>query len=376
MKWRPHLLYALTCTFVVVLCELGWPFLVDTRTRLALAKALNASQAGNAVLTPQRVVLVSYHGGAKFWGVRPFMLHNKLRFCRNRGLSCFVDTSECQYLGRTDAITNWDRCKYELLLAAFNINTVATGAFWIDGDCWLFDRKSHDFDRLLALVRKTDIVIGRDRNNSMSARLTLHRKCDLGVNSGIFWVRRSKWTIAWLKTMVKRKGMWYDQCVINHDFIMVPKFRKHVRVLPFHESRMLQCRTRCWRHPELCCTQDSWLVHWPAHEPKDLFLRVWEQLLGFNLEPVMCWFERVVCLLLDKISNYCFLVTEKASGLDLLFVAIFVALGTVLIHRCLRVVLQVRPWGCKLIPGCCCRRFIASAAGQIYISLWDHNVVS
>lgn len=227
-------------------------------------------------------VLVSSHGGAKFWGVRLVLRWNKALFCKAEGLSCAIDWAV------PDESQHPMRAKYSRMLAALEAFPAASGVVWVDGDTWLWTPARQTFVELLQRAASWDMFFGRDMiPERFALPPTSTGVCNEGVNAGVFWVRQTQTSVEWLHFMfaqlVKERS---DQCVVNKLFASNSTFVQHASYAHVNDSGIFQCRMRCDFDDvpkSLCCTPDSWLVHWPAHDRNDLLLRILEQELGTTL---------------------------------------------------------------------------------------------
>jgi len=335
---------ALGCIVFLAFLQFGFgvAFLVGTPIRMTLFDDPLGQRWDEEAPAQHQIALVSHHEGTKFWGLRSRLVRNKQQFCRMGRLACFIDTSVLPSRNAADDLKNQDRYKYILLLSILDANRATVGAIWIDGATWLFGPERRDFDNLLALVPGNDIVIGRDRNFTGDRGFRQLPKdisgvCSGGVNSNVFWVRRSAWTMEWLRVMAERQGNWSDQCIVNRFYIDdVDSFRDHVLILPTAQTRFLQCRARCTVRA-LCCTHDSWLVSWPAHDGKDLLMRIWAREIGLDTQPVLSWLDRLVCVLPTSLSSLiaeCREAIGKPSIVDFMLAAVVIAMGSEIAWRC------------------------------------------
>lgn len=289
MKWVRGVVFhcckprPLVVTAIVSFCLLGF-------IRLVAESAYFQSSNTYLPVTLQnrQVVLVSAHSGSKFWGVRQWLQRNKRKFCMEQSLTCMIDTAVSD-----DDSQHSNRLKYLRILDAFRTHTGAVGAIWIDGDTWLVPAGGSELEEFLQLTQKYDFVIGRDVRAPITQSASVPEEsgvCRRGVNAGVFWVRRSAWMMEWLSRVAATTSK-CDQCAINHELVTNDSFQRRAHVLSYCHSRITQCRGRCDHMLELCCTNASWLVHWPAHEWGQLFERIvevqWSGSLGSPIEQVI-----------------------------------------------------------------------------------------
>ncbi|CAK0824212.1 unnamed protein product [Prorocentrum cordatum] len=125
-----------------------------------------------------------------------------------------------------EATRHHKQLKYERLLHAFRVHSGAAGAIWVDGDTWLQPAGGGDLERFMRLTKHHDFVIGRDHQDGENpagiwSDLAFGYPpdesgvCSSGVNSGVFWVRRSAFMIEWMARLVGAMNQ-SDQCLINY----------------------------------------------------------------------------------------------------------------------------------------------------------------
>eukprot|EP00928_Gymnodinium_smaydae_P089875 TRINITY_DN73765_c0_g1_i1.p1 TRINITY_DN73765_c0_g1~~TRINITY_DN73765_c0_g1_i1.p1 ORF type:complete len:381 (-),score=40.16 TRINITY_DN73765_c0_g1_i1:521-1663(-) len=304
---------------------------------------------------PGQTVLVSNHFGSKFDFIRPLFEHNKKSFCDLSGTSCFIPSREVSdasfdlsgqaaddarietaednskelqalhhgdmpplrarkgglWYGMRTPVPGggaFNNEKYRSMLAALQTNPAATNVLWVDGDTWILRDGTEQFRKIREWLAKYDYVIGRDKRRPFESNNDEwpHRVCVYGVNTGVFAVRRSAWTLWFLQYMATQRLAKSDQCIVNDFLIYNASFRDHTRVLYLNETSILQCRYRC-KHL-LCCKKDSWLVHWPAHERRELLLRVFEihfQKTSWLAAAFLALLVCVACSFVNRTSGRC-----------------------------------------------------------------------
>lgn len=245
----------------------------------------------SAGFAPQYIALVSMHGGSKFFGLGPALRANKVEFARQHGcVTVFGEDvlTDPDWTGLLrpvpEGTVNWDWMKYRLVEAAFKRWLPLRGAIWVDGDAWLWPGR-RTFDEYLELAAKRDFLVGRDHN---------------GLSLGVIWLARSPQASNLLADVLGLLGNRTDTAFFEERVGELEG--PHMTFLAANESAVTQCRKRCGRAPNLCCTGDSWNVQWPAHSWHDILLRIVEIQLGSKVVTrAVRSLERVVCVVATTI---------------------------------------------------------------------------
>lgn len=287
--------------------EVAWRAFIIMVALFVCASAIHrispfATGTSSSYAVVHELALLSAHVGPKFIGLQSFFASNKFNFATQNNASLYLAEDVFrdpafkgilppEMLEDGQLAQNQFRIKIELALAVFAKSGQQTKwAVWVDGDTWLAERAVDLVSKLkLSQDNPVDLIIGTEKQGlNVSKELP---PC-MGINAGVFAIRNSPSAIAFLHQLLAIPPAEYgivkdhfdDQCAIQEMWKRDASWLKVASVLSSEDTgKLLQCRShaKCTKYfPDLCCTADSWSVHWPASDWHDLVERLVEKEVG------------------------------------------------------------------------------------------------